>query len=777
MEGSGPQWRRSVRSLPLYDRGWQLITAIFVIAYSLSTVLVHRIDGYSTFWDLWIEDIAFFLPAIPMFLAGRRWPAVRAAWYICALGVVFNTAANLVFTLHDQNINPFPTPAPSDYLYLSSYALLIVAVALLTQGRLGHVHASVRLDGAIMALALASLAGMLWFEPILQVSGRPAQVIVTLAYPLCDLVVLILLIAGLAPNRFRPDLSTTFLMIGALWFVGGDVIYLNQTANGTYTTGTFLDATWVIGYWLMGIASSVPSRRAITLSEPNRVHDVKSSPGLLVVPAISGFISLGVIIAAFVRHDRSSVVLALAVAALCLVIARMWLTLREEDSLVSSSKIDARTDALTGLANRRSFIEQVEAILEDGTGAAGVILIDIDGFKDVNDALGHLAGDELLIELGNRFSARVKGKATLARLGGDEFAIACRGQSDAELSQMANDLMTALDDSYTIDGVSVRVGASIGVSTATRHDLSAIELLRRADVAMYKAKLTQTNVSVYHSSDDPNSREHLTLLDDLRTAIDQGAMTLHFQPTLDLATNYVRGVEALARWDHGELGTLYPDLFIPMAERAGLMPRLTRAILQQAVAQAVSLDNAGHELQMSVNISRHDLVDDELPEFLERLLAREGFPAHRLTLEITESTIGSDPERAAASVARLRKAGVAISIDDFGVGYSSMSQLLNLTIDELKIDKSFIIGLQSDERAQAIVRTSVELASALNISLVAEGIEESEVLNFIRKAGVRIAQGYFIARPLPVAQLDEFLTSSPWSRSSEGQQLATSTRR
>jgi EAL domain-containing protein (putative c-di-GMP-specific phosphodiesterase class I) len=264
---------------------------------------------------------------------------------------------------------------------------------------------------------------------------------------------------------------------------------------------------------------------------------------------------------------------------------------------------------------------------------------------------------------------------------------------------------------------------------------------------------------VYRSESDPNSREQLALLGDLREAIEARSLTLHYQPTLDMRTGEVRGVEALARWQHPVFGMLQPDTFIPMAERAGLMPQLTRAILDQAVTEAVRLDRTGHPLHMSVNISRYDLVDEKLPDYIDSLLKAHGFPAERLTLEITESTLGSDPDRAAQCVSELRSRGIRISIDDFGVGYSSMSQLLGLAIDELKIDKSFIIGLCDDTRAQAIVRSAIELASALDLSLVAEGIEDKAILQSLQVIGADIGQGFFIALPLASDQLDDFLAA------------------
>ncbi len=733
----------------------QGIIFAMVVAYGVSTFVVHRpASGYNSLWDGWIYNIAQSLPAIPVLLRVRRTPVLRSAWLSIAIGIILITAGNLVYTFHDQNLNPVPDPAPSDAVYLVAYAALIVGVAILTQTSFGRVHLSVRLDGAITGLAVAAVAGIVWFEPLLHATGRPLEIIVNMAYPLCDLVLIVLLVAGLAPHRYRPNWPTVLLMVGVAWFVVGDVVTLNQVAANTYVSGTPLDATWPIGMFFLGLAASMRDRRR----SANPRASVSSPTGLTAVPVVFGVVSLGVLAASLVRHD-SAPVLSMAIAALALVIARMWMTLREVRQSVVNYQ-DARTDSLTGLANRRAFLERVQSsfFAREATGAkAGVLLVDLDGFKEVNDALGHAAGDELLCIVAKRFERRLGSRGILARLGGDEYAFARLVDTEDDLTLIAHEFSQALSDPCVIDGTSVRVGASIGVVVSLADDSSPGELLRRADVAMYEAKREQSGVAVYRADIDPNSRERLVLLDELRDAIEHRELSLHYQPTLDLRTGKIRGVEALARWHHPTLGLLYPDTFIPMAERYGLMPQLTRAVLDLAVAEAVRLDATGQCLTMSVNISRHDLVDEHLADYVDEVLERYGFPSERLTLEVTESALGGDPDRAERCVRALRARGLHMSIDDFGVGYSSMSQLLGLAIDELKIDKSFVLSLASDPRAQAIVRSAIEVARALGLTVVAEGIECEEVLHSLQGIGADVGQGYVIAYPLTSPQLDEYL--------------------
>jgi diguanylate cyclase (GGDEF)-like protein len=733
----------------------QGIIAATVIAYAISTLVVHRgPSGYNTIWDGWIYNIVQMLPVIPVVMRARRTAELRWAWLAMAIGITLIVAGDLVYTYHDQNMKPIPEPAPSDAVYLLAYATLILAVALLTQSSFGRVHVSVRLDGAIAGLATGALVGMIWFGPLLHASGRPLEMAVYLAYPSCDLALIVLLAAGLAPHRYRPNWSTVFLMTGVAWFVVGDVITLNRVADNTYISGTLLDATWPIGLFFIGLAASLRDRRR---SAGPRTP-ASSPAGVTVVPGLFAAVSLAVLAASLVRRD-SPVVPSLAIAALALVIVRMWMTLGEVRLSVVNYQ-DARTDYLTGLPNRRAFLERLEAVCSSGQGHnvdAGVLLVDLKDFKEINDALGPSAGDDLLCIVAKRFEHRLGERGIVARVGGDEFAFARPGHSEEDLVAIGHEISAVLSDPCVVDGMSVRMGASIGMAVSRPEGSSADELLRRADVARYEAKHTQSAVSVYRAEIDPSSRDSLVLLDALRDAIDSRTLILHYQPTIDMRTGAVYGVEALVRWQHSTRGLLYPDRFIPLAERNGLMPQLTHAVLDLAVAKAAQLDQLGQRLNMSVNISRYDLVNEDLPDYVDNLLARHRYPHCRLTLEITESALGGDAGRVEDCVRRLRARGLRISIDDFGVGYSSISQLLRLALDELKIDQSFVFRLTSDPHAKAIVAAVIEVARSLEITTVAEGIEDNESFALLRVMGADIGQGYLIARPLTPQRLDEFL--------------------
>ncbi len=656
---------------------------------------------------------------------------------------------------HDQNSHPIPSPAPSDFASLLSYAALIVGVAAMTQRSFGPDHASVRFDGLVAGLAIGAAAAMLWFKPVLDASGSSLHVAVVMAYPLCDLVLLVLLVAGLAPQNYRPSWSTGLLMLGVTSFVVGNVVYLNERTSGAHPSRAILDATWALGTFFIGIAAWRSEERRWRSRPASGV----SPPGIALVPVAFGLLSLGVLTILVESQLRSSTSVAsgLAIGALGVVIVRMALTLREVRR-GSEHFRDARTDVLTALPNRRGFLEDAESKFRSVQAhqRIGILLVDLDGFKEVNDTLGHHNGDELLRIVGERFRHRIGNRGSIARLGGDEFASACVVTHTEALILIARELADSLADPITLDGVTVRVDASIGASISPDHGSDYTELLRSADVAMYEAKRTQSSVCTYHAEFDLNTRERLALVHDLRTAIDERALVLHYQPTLDMRSARVRGVEALVRWHHPTRGLLYPDSFVPLAERVGLIPQLTRAVLDLAIAEAARLEGLGHSLQMSVNICRYDLIDQELPEHIDALLERHGLAPDHLTLEVTESCLSDDPEGVKRSIKQLRARGIRISIDDFGVGYSSLSQLLELPIDELKIDKSFVLALDSDHRARAITRATVELARALNLTVVAEGVESSKTLESLRQLGADVAQGYHIGLPLTSRQLDAF---------------------
>jgi diguanylate cyclase (GGDEF)-like protein len=423
---------------------------------------------------------------------------------------------------------------------------------------------------------------------------------------------------------------------------------------------------------------------------------------------------------------------------------------------------EAHHDPLTGLANRRRFIEQLEATVY-GVGArdCAVLMIDLDRFKEINDSFGHSVGDDLLCLVGPRLEQALQPGDLLARMGGDEFAVLLPEADEARAREVAGHLGAALRDAFVLDDMPLHVDASIGIALCPEHGLDRSLLLARADTAMYMAKRGRHGFEVWAPDGTPASRDRLETLEQLRIALDTDQLDVHYQPKLDLRAGRVIGVEALVRWNHPERGLLYPDVFLPLAEQAGLMRRLALQVLERSLRDLQAWRASGHDLSVAVNLSVSNLQDVALPDQVGMLLDAFDVPAAALVLEITEDVLMADAARSQQVMAGLRRLGVRLSIDDYGTGYSSLSYLRALPVDELKLDRSFVSNLTSDERAAAIVRSTLQLSLDLGMSMVVEGVEDADTLAALRAWGCDVAQGYHIARPMPADQFLAWLITQP----------------
>jgi diguanylate cyclase (GGDEF)-like protein len=439
---------------------------------------------------------------------------------------------------------------------------------------------------------------------------------------------------------------------------------------------------------------------------------------------------------------------------------RLVQRLRQE---AAEKEHQALHDALTGLPNRRRFQEQVEEALlkARSTGRQmAVMLMDLDRFKEVNDTLGHHTGDLLLREVGRRLERTLHGRGTIARLGGDEFAVLLPSvTSTAEAESQAKQVVRALEQAFSLSEITLEVAASVGVAVAPEHGEEAATLLQRADIAMYAAKAGHAGVRVYEPADDQYTRRRLTLVAELRQAVAERQLIVHYQPQIDLATGRAVGFEALVRWIHPEHGFLPPDEFIPLAEQTGLVRPLTSFVLEEALKQCAAWRRAGNDVGVAVNLSVRSLVDSGITDEVARMLADIGVPASALTLEVTESSIMVDPEGSVAVLEQLRALGVSIAIDDFGTGYSSLTYLRKLPVDEVKVDRSFVMSLAEDENDAAIVQSTIVLGRNLGLRVVAEGVEDAAARDRLIRFGCDAAQGYFYSRPQLAADLGEWLTT------------------
>jgi diguanylate cyclase (GGDEF)-like protein len=386
---------------------------------------------------------------------------------------------------------------------------------------------------------------------------------------------------------------------------------------------------------------------------------------------------------------------------------------------------------------------------------------DLDGFKELNDTLGHHAGDLVLTQLGPRMQAAVPDAELLARIGGDEFAVIT---FHAEPGTVAERFRTALDEPFVIDGISLTVQASVGIARFPDHGDDGHALIQRADVAMYQAKAERRGWLEYEATRDEHSRTRLALAGELRRAISDSELVVHYQPKADLVRGEVISVEALVRWQHPELGLLPPGEFVPMAEQTGQIRPLTLFVLDAATSQAREWEEAGLDLKVAVNLAMANLIDSQLPEDVAALLAKHKLAPSRLILEITENVVMADPARTLAILARLRSLGVGLSLDDFGTGHSSLAYLRQLQVDELKIDRSFVTDMVRDDQNAAIVRSTIDLAHAVGIRIVAEGVEDADTMFELKAMGADEMQGFYLSPAVPAMEISAMLMHAFRSR-------------
>ncbi|GAA4983774.1 bifunctional diguanylate cyclase/phosphodiesterase [Kineococcus glutinatus] len=435
---------------------------------------------------------------------------------------------------------------------------------------------------------------------------------------------------------------------------------------------------------------------------------------------------------------------------------------RETAAKAEENRHQALHDALTGLPNRTLLQQRTGEALRaaaDGGAPVALLLVDLDRFKEINDTLGHHYGDVVLVAVAERLHQVVGREGTVARLSGDEFAVLLPARAEAAL-RIAEEVHAALVAPVEVDGAFLGVEASIGVVDGDPGLDDVGTLFRHADIAMYAAKGRGLGVCRYAPDLDGHSAERLRLLGELRRAVDEGELVLHYQPKVSLPGERVEGAEALVRWQHPRHGLLFPDAFIPLAERTALIRPLTRWVVDAALRQCRSWLDSGRVLRVAVNVSARNLSDDRLADDVAELLQRWGVPASCLELEMTESAILADPARARAVLERLAALGVVLSVDDFGAGYTSLGHLKNLPVHVLKVDRSFVAAMGTDRSDALIVRSIVELGHNLGLRTVAEGVEDRDTAERLAALGCDEGQGYLWSRPLPAAQFERWVDAA-----------------
>ena len=651
------------------------------------------------------------------------------------------------------------SPLVGEVTYMLFNVLMLAALAVAARRHMRGLALAEWLDSVVGSFGAASVLAVL-LRPVLDfaLTGPLSMAtVVAVAYPMLD-VLLAAMITGISVlSGLRPGGRWTLLLAGLLFFAAANVVQALQVTAGTYAVGTPLDAGWVIGLTLVALwidGAALDSRTPAT-QETRPVIGATA----LAVPAVATVAALGVLLVSN-RTPVSTLAVALAGVALLAAAARTQVAVRQLRRM-GDLHVQATTDQLTGLPNRRELYTRGAVLLAVHGQGRALLMLDLNKFKEVNDSLGHDVGDLLLVEVGTRLSEHLREGDLLARLGGDEFAVLLGDAGYVEAVEVAVKLRAALAEPFALKGITLHSHVSIGIALFPDDGTDLSTLLRKADIAMYKAKASSRGYHIYRDADDASDGLRLQTVQELRTALASDQFVLHYQPKIDLNTGLVHAVEALVRWKHPTRGLLYPDAFLDLVEESVLMPTLTRVVLALALDQAAAWQGQGRSLTVAVNLSANSLVDADLPGEIASMLAARGVPPAALQLEITEKFLMADRDRARNILTRLRESGVQISVDDFGAGFSSLSYLRDLPVDELKLDRSFILPMAGSALAAVLVASTIALAHSLGLRIVAEGVETDIAYAALKRMGCDQAQGFYVSRPVPTAHLDDWLRNRP----------------
>jgi diguanylate cyclase (GGDEF)-like protein len=675
-------------------------------------------------------------------------PVRPGMWYWFGAGQITWVAGDLTYEYYEFVLHRQPYPSAADVFYLCAYPMLIAGLLVLLRGRSRRDLAGL-IDAAIVATGLGLVFWVFVIQPIAAESDASAvERTVSVAYPVADALLLALL-ARLFLSTGRLTRSTRLLMVAALLLLVTDVGFAVLELYASVEEG-FLDAGWLLSYVTWAASALHPSMRTAGTA-PASGREFRAGRRRTVLLAVSSLLAPALLLVpAIGRHgaDRTAIA-GCAIILFLLVLLRMSGLVAQVRRQAGQLAELAMHDELTGLANRRRFEHDLGVAL--AAGRPQVALLDLDGFKEVNDRLGHAVGDELLAVLGGRIRTALRGDALAARMGGDEFAVlvpdATPAQGDAVLDRVA----ATLRDAISAGGHQLLVRASIGIADGDATD-GPMEIIRRADVAMYAAKGDGGAARRrYRPELDEGSTERARVGAELRTALDAGQFRLVYQPIVRLPSGSIASVEALVRWDHPERGLIPPDQFIPAAEANGLIVELGAWILRTACAQLaewqVDLGEAAR-MRMSVNVSPRQLAEPGFAALVARTLEEFALPPEHLAVEVTETAVFGGGQ-AVQAVQDLHDQGVRIALDDFGTGHSSLGLLQTIPVDILKVDKSFVDNVTMTGRHAVIAEALILLAQGLGLAAVAEGVETAEQAAELHRLGYEYAQGYHFGRPVP----------------------------
>ncbi len=690
-------------------------------------------------------------------LAGVRLhrPARPALWYWIAAGQFVSVAGDVVWEIYEYGLHQEPFPSPADVFYLATYPLLAVGLLLLMRDRRGRDLAGL-IDAMIVATGLGLVFWVFVLHPVAVAAGESGTVleqVISTAYPAADVLLLVLL-ARLFTGSAGRSTSGRLLGVAALLLLVADVAYAVMVQYATYDAGDPVDAFWLMSYVLWGVAALHPS-----MASPGTRHATarpRVGTGRLALLTVSSLLAPGLLFLPGIT-DRPGDWIAAAAGAVVLfllVALRMAGFVTQVQRQAGQLERLAMQDELTGLGNRRHLVSRLQSAWH-ADPRPSVALLDLNGFKNVNDQLGHQAGDQLLVEVAHRLATAAGDATAVFRMGGDEFAVLLPGPGDEPVLAATGRILQALQQPIRVGEHEVLIGASLGLARGC-DAAEPFEALRRADVALYAAKESGEPYRWYVPELDRLAGEEAWIAAELRTALDTGQIRLAYQPIVELPHGRMVAVEALIRWHHPERGLISPAEFIPVAERNGMIVEVGAWVLREACRQAAQWHaECGSQApeRISVNVSARQLVHPGLVAVVAAALADHGLPATRLTIEVTETAV-FDGAHAAETLDALRRMGVHIALDDFGTGHSSLTLLQTVPADVLKVDKSFIDEITAAGPRAVIPTALIEIADGLGMTAIAEGVETAEQAAELYRLGYRFAQGYHFGRPaetLPAA--------------------------
>jgi diguanylate cyclase len=702
----------------------------------------------------WASSALYVVVTATVWLRALRTPSKRTPWVVFAIGLSLYAMGNVLWTMWLEHVPRPPIPSVCDALWLSLYPLSYIGIAGLAGVRRRALPAGVWLDGIVAGLGIAALGAAAVFPAVLaSAKGRPIAVATELAYPVGDLLLAALVVGVLALRDWRVDRMWALLGGGFIVLAVADCMYALQVAGGTDSTNSSTNFFYMTGVLLLALAAW---QRETETGSP-AVHRWS----VLLMPAAFTLGALGLLAYGQVDHLHP-LAYTLALLTLLAAVVRTGLTFRDVRALAETRR-QARIDELTSLANRRQLLHSVEQAItasrQTGDGVA-LLMIDLDHFKEINDTLGHPAGDRLLSQIGPRLRTALRRGDTVGRLGGDEFCVVLTPGDDVAALVIAEKIRAAIEEPFPVEGLDLRVSASIGIAHFPANAANANELLKRADVAMYQAKTSRTGRQVYARDRAIDPGERLELAGELARGIDNGELEVHYQPQADARSRRIVGVEALVRWRHPDRGLLGPFEFIGVAEQAGVVRELTRTVLNASLDQLHAWRTDGHDLRLAVNVTAADLLDAKFPAEVETALVRRGLPLAALVLELAESSIAADPVRIGHALAQLGERGIGLSLNGFGSGRSSLVALRAIPVGEVKVDRTVVARMTSDPIDAAIVCSTVTLAHRLGMRVTAEGVEDEATAAAVLEAGCQVLQGYLLAEPLPAKELERQLNTT-----------------